>query len=537
LFRASDKLQLISSTFLVQALRVCATLIMARFISPAENGAYFLVLVVGGLVMSLQDLSIPNSVVQIREFSQQTVLDTATVMAFLLYGFYAAFLIGGGIMLSHQHSDPRLWKLSILIAVASMLGGLYTVQLAGLNRQMKFSAESRQNMIFSFSTAATGISFAALGWGAYAIALQTLVGQLVANIAISFRVRPRLPTQASWPAAKRFLRLGLPIAAGQYVGSVEGNILGLVIFSITGLQGQFWLGLWVKIVQVQQLFGQSLMAAFQRVAYPLVCHSLNDAQRLRDLFGRIMVVMMLVAMLLTSIVLVNSAEIISLLGPMWVKGTPLLFVAAWAIPAGAILCVGTMMCMALGNTKTILFVSVLNIVVFVPLMFWAKRWGVIGLAVCWSATRYLIGFSTLRAATTRIGAGLRAVWRQLAGFTVAAAGAAAGMEAINAHLLQQLHAPVRLIISGFAGSIIYTILVWIIDRKTVAYALSLARGRPVIGAEDGAIAIPAEELEAEQLQALASAPAGSADSADLFMQAGRESPPLPAPDSAQRPPD
>jgi 1,2-diacylglycerol 3-alpha-glucosyltransferase len=536
LFRASDKLQLISSTFLVQALRVCATLIMARFISPAENGAYFLVLVVGGLVMSLQDLSIPNSVVQIREFPEQVVMDTGMVMAALLYGFYAAFLIGGGIILAHQHSDPRLWKLSILIAVASMLGGLYTVQLAGLNRQLKFRAESGQNLIFSLSTAMTGISFAALGWGAYAIALQTLVGQLAANIAISLRVPPRWPRQASWAAAKRYLQLGFPVSAGMYVGSLEGNILGLVIFHSTGVMGQFWLGMWVKVVQVQQLFGQNLMAAFQRVAYPLVCHSLNDEQRLRDLFARITVIMMLAAMVLTAIVLVNSAEVIGLLGPLWEKGTPLLFTAAWAIPAGAILMVGTTMCMAMGNTKSLFIVSVLNIVVFVPLMFWAKRWGVVGLAACWSVTRYLIGYTTLRAATARIGAGLSMVRRQLAGFALAAAGSAAVMIAVNRHGLENMHSVVRLFFSGCVGTAIYTMLVWIIDRKTFNYALSLARGQPVIAAETGGIAVPPEQLETEQLQALAAAPAGSADAPNLFLQAGIESPPVSTPaQSAIRP--
>lgn len=529
MFRASDKLQLIGSTFLVQALRVCATLIMARFISPAENGAYFLVVVVGGLVMSLQDLSIPNSVVQIREFPEQTVIDTGTVMAAILFGFYAAFLIGGGIVLSHKHSDPRLWKLSIIIAIASLLGGLYTVQLAALNRQMKFRAESGQNLIFSLSTAMTGITFAALHWGAYAIALQTLAGQLVANIAISFRIPPHWPRQASWPAAKRYLQLGLPVSAGMYVSSVEGNILGLVIFSTTGIMGQFWLGMWVKVVQVQQLFGQNLMAAFHRVAYPLLCHCLGDVPRLRKLFGQITIVMTLVAMLLTSIVLVNSAEIIGLLGPLWVKGTPLLFTAAWAIPAGALVMVGGTMCMAMGNTKTIFLVSLLNIVIFVPLMFWAKRWGVVGLAVCWSATRYLVGYSTLRASTARIGAGLSMVRRELIGFVVAAGGSAAVMAVINRHGLQNMPSMLRLFISGCVGTIVYTILIWIIDRKTFMFALNLAHGRPVIAAEIAGTGISPAQLEAEQMQALASAPAGSADSPELFLQAGRETPLPPAP--------
>ncbi len=302
MIRISDKLQLIGSSYLSQVIRILTLFVMARLIGPNDNGIYMLVIYVAGLVMALSDFAIPQSVVQIRDHDEDVVVDTGLVLIVLLYAFYGLFAVAAGIFLTLKdpHHDPHYWRIGVMVAISAELAGLYNVQLARLNRRLNFRAESRQNIIFAVSTAATGIFFALLHYGSYALALQILAGQLAANIAINFRVPLSWPRHASWTVAKRFFTLGTPASLATYVRTVESSIVGLIIKSIPLPNGGIYgIGLWSKVVQVQGLFGQNLLTSFQRVAYPLICHSVSDPPRMRQLFARTTLIIMMVSMLFT----------------------------------------------------------------------------------------------------------------------------------------------------------------------------------------------------------------------------------------------
>ena len=60
--------------------------------------------------MSLGDFCIPQSLVQIRDWSDEVLRDTAIVLEAALYGFYGLFTICAGIWLTHTNGDPRLRK-------------------------------------------------------------------------------------------------------------------------------------------------------------------------------------------------------------------------------------------------------------------------------------------------------------------------------------------------------------------------------------------------------------------------------------------
>ena len=121
LFRFSDKLQLIASSYLQQTIRILTVFVMARFIGPNDNGIFFLVLYTAGLVLALNDFAIPQGVVQIRDHSEDVVVDTALVLDGLLFIFYGLFAISAGIYLTHKDKvhDPQYWRIGVIYAIAN----------------------------------------------------------------------------------------------------------------------------------------------------------------------------------------------------------------------------------------------------------------------------------------------------------------------------------------------------------------------------------------------------------------------------------
>ena len=352
---------------------------------------------------------------------------------------------------------------------------IYSVQLARINRRLEFRAESWQNVIFALSTAVTGIVFAVLHYGAYALALQLLAGQVAANIAINLRVPISWPRRASWAVAKQFLKLGAPASIATYVRVVEASITGLIIRPIAGTVG---LGLWSKSIQVQQLFGQNLLVSFQRVAYPLLCHGVGDAARMRALFVRVTLILMMISLLFTAVVGINSEAIVRVcLGRSWMAAAPLLRITAWAIPAGALDMVANMLCMAMGTSRLMVRTAVVNLILFIPASLLVRHLGggLVGLAICWSVSRYLISLATLQAATLRLGTGLGKIWKPLIGLIGSGTASTAAMLAAQTQL-KHVCLPVEFLVCGVIGVIVYIGGVWLLEPGTVLDTVKLARG-------------------------------------------------------------
>jgi FkbM family methyltransferase len=497
-FRLSDKLQLIGSSYFQQGMRIITVFVMLRYIGPNDKGIFALVVYAAGLVMALNDFAIPQGVVQLREFGEDTVIDTAIVLTGILYGFYGLFAVGAGVFLTHRDPahDPQYWRIAAIFGVSNFLTGLYNVQIARLNRRLQFVAESRQNIIYAVSVAVTGMVFAVLHYGAYALALQLLAGQLAANIAINFRVPLSFPRRISREVALRFLKLGVPASIAAYVRAVEASIIGLIIKPIAGTYG---LGLWSTSIQFQQLFGQNLLVSFQRVAYPLLVHGLDDRERMRNLFARITLILMLISLLFTAVVGVNSEAIVRICaGPDWIAAAPLLRITAWAIPAGALDMVAYMLCMAMGVSKSFMKASLINLIVFVPAAFLVRYsgGGLMALAICWSASRYFLALTTLQLVTPRLGAGLGAIAKPLAGLTASAVASAGAMVLIR-ELSPHVRLPIQFVFCGFVGTVVFAGAVWIWERDTVLDAWKMARGSGTPEpTEPAAILIPGQDPNA-----------------------------------------
>jgi hypothetical protein len=164
------------------------------------------------------------------------------------------------------------------------------------------------------------------------------------------------------------------------------------------------------------------------------------------------------------------------MGSKWLAAAPLVRITAIAIPAGALTMIGYMMCLVLETGKTFLRVILINLLVFIPVIVIARPWGLVGLAVCWSISRYFIGISSLTGITGRIGAQLHTLWRQWIGQAMAAALSAAGMLAVRHWTVVHLRPFVSLSVVCSLGIIIYGLAALVTERDTILYAMRMARG-------------------------------------------------------------
>lgn len=472
LIRISDKLQLIGSTFLAQALRVATTLVLARLVTRNDYGLFTLIGSIPGLI-SLGDLGIPASLIRMRHHDDR-VRDTAVTLCVALYLIYGALIVGGGAYFSLRYHDYRLWVVGLIMGVTSLLGVLYNVQLADLNRRLDFRAESRQNMIFAFSQTAAGILFAILGWGIFALALQAFVGQIIANAAIHRRSQLRIPRSFSFSVAKEFVLLGGGVGLAAYVGNVRDSVLNLLIGRVAG-PGP--VGDWGRSTQVQSLFSQNLMVSIERVAYPNLCRAISLPERLRDLFTKTTVVLMLVGAFTGAWLIGTRVDLVALgLGSQWTRVPPILAVVALAVPAAAFYSISYNTWYALGRAGMLLKVSIVNTILSLPVLAIVAHQGLGPVAWTWVASQWFIALANFVGLIRVIRPPCREIALRSAGLLLAGAASAAVMLLVRRHVQSLLPTFPRFALCSMAGAIVYVALVMLTQRDILHFILRMSRG-------------------------------------------------------------
>jgi O-antigen/teichoic acid export membrane protein len=194
----------------------------------------------------------------------------------------------------------------------------------------------------------------------------------------------------------------------------------------------------------------------------------------------------MISLWFTAIVAVNSNAIVQIsLSKQWAAAAPLLTVTAWAIPAGALDMVAYILCMALGISTSFVRSAVLNLIFFLPAVLIVRHLGggMVALAVCWSASRYLIALATLQAARRKLEFGLRDIGRPVAAIAGAMAASIGVMYAIRTVMHARL--PVQFVVESVAGTLVYFAAVWVLEPGTVRDTWRMARGRSAVESRQG----------------------------------------------------
>jgi hypothetical protein len=173
------------------------------------------------------------------------------------------------------------------------------------------------------------------------------------------------------------------------------------------------------------------------------------------------------------------------------QAAPLLRVTAWAIPAGALDMAATSLCMALGVSKIMVRTAILNLVLFIPASLVVRHFGggLLGLAICWSASRYLLGLSILFGVIRRLNEGMSYILKPLMGLIGSTIAASAAMMAVRV-IAGQFSFLIQLVAAGLVGVIVYFGSVWLLEPNTMRDSLNMARGRENTGADGPANILP-----------------------------------------------
>ncbi|AKQ69021.1 Polysaccharide biosynthesis protein [Myxococcus hansupus] len=277
-----------------QGLRVVSALFLSRLLFPSDYGLFGIVSYAASLGVFLGDLGLSAALV--RQAHEPTRDETFTIFwchqALTAVVVATVCLLAPALTRGYALGDaavPMVWAL----ALGLFLSSLRVIPLMALERQLAFSVIARAELIENVAQVITTISLAALGFGAWALALGGLVRGAVGLACIAWASPWRPQGHFRVEVLKRLLGFGLAFQLPPLVAAMVAGWVPLVVGHLLGKEA---VGLvnWAWALASTPMM---LSVVLNRVAFPAYCRLQDDpagfAEYLRTSLRRLSAVLLI----------------------------------------------------------------------------------------------------------------------------------------------------------------------------------------------------------------------------------------------------
>ncbi|MGH8142013.1 MAG: lipopolysaccharide biosynthesis protein [Steroidobacteraceae bacterium] len=404
------------------ALQLGGLAVLSRLLSPAVFGLVAMAAVVTNFANLLRDLGTAAAVIQRKELSE------ATIAAAYWFSVGSGTIIGIALaaaapLLASLFRRPDLTGLLRVLALSFPLASLGTVHQALLERDSRFSTVAGIEMLSSSVGLGVAILAAALGAGAYSIALQTVVVAGLSSLQF-WRASPWRPRRAG--ALLRELR-SIWHFSGPLVGFNLINYLGrnADAMIIGRLLGAVALGPYSMAYRLMLFPVQNFTYVANRALFPVYSRRQDSDQGVRELYLRTLgVIASITAPLMAGTLALRYPLVQVLMGPKWGLTAAVL---TWLAPVGFIQslasCSGAIY-MARGRTRLLMATGAAGSALMISSFLLGVRWGVLGVARGYLCANLLTGvpvfYITMRLLGGTLTELIGRIWRPIAGAGVMA---------------------------------------------------------------------------------------------------------------------
>jgi len=432
------------------------TIVLARLLSPHDYGLVALALVLMAYAETIADAGVAQAVVYLPGTAviarSALLISTGLGLVLASVAFLAAPWIAGLFGLPGVAPLVQVLGLSVL---ATSLGA---VPEALLRRDLQFKKLTAAPVIRAATMGTVTLVLAFQGYEAWSLAVGTAAGSVAYAATCWFLIGAKGPWQV-WRVTKDALRAtinyGAPVAGSNLLARLIFDVDYLIIGLLLGAQA---LGYYTLAFRLPEALILNIFFVLSTVLFPLYSQVRGEPERLRDGYLKSVQIQTLYGVTSGVGLAILAPVVVPLLfGQPWVDAVvPLIFLALYAavrsLGAGA-----NDVYKALGRPGLSIGISVVRLVILVPALLLATRWGIVGVAFAQLvvALVFACGMQAVAARVMKIRP-RRLVRAALPGLVCGAAVAAAGLGTLALPFLGPLLTTAMVVVTGVG--LVYAIL-------------------------------------------------------------------------------
>lgn len=373
-------------------LRVCATLVLARLLVPADYGVVAIATAAAAFLALFKDLGLGQAAVQGATLTREQMstlfwINTANGFVLTLANAAAAPLMGW------LFGDGRVTQAALGLSLTHACAGLAAQPQAALRRELRLKTLAASEIGAVLAGVLAAIAAARAGAGFWALVLMQCTIALVSTAAALLLSPLRLGPPARSAGLRPLLAFGRHVTTFGVMSYFARNADGLLLGRRYGAHP---LGLYDKACQLMLVPAQVIGVPLSSVAIPVLSRLQSDAARFRDYYRLFLAMLVALTMPLCAFLFVTADRVIPLLlGPQWIASVPLFRALAPAAAADAVTISAGWIFISLGRTARQVGFGLAGSLVTVTAFVIVLPFGPLGMALCFSACRLALLLPTL----------------------------------------------------------------------------------------------------------------------------------------------
>lgn len=258
--------------FSVQGTQFLMSLVIARFVEPAEYGLIAMIAIFMAIAQTFVDSGFGNALIQKKDRSDidySTVFYFNIALSLLLYaGLYAA-----APLVARFYEQPILVPVTRWVGLNLIFIAFSIVQRAKLTVDLDFRRQAEVSLLAVIISGVLGIYTAYIGWGVWALVVQTLSNNFFTAFFFGIIAKWKPLWVFSRDSFRKLFAFGSKLLASGLLQTVYLNLYSLVI-------GKWYnaadAGFYNRASSISQYSGINLIQVITRVLYPLQCVHQDD---------------------------------------------------------------------------------------------------------------------------------------------------------------------------------------------------------------------------------------------------------------------
>lgn len=375
------------SNLIQQVGRLVFTLILAAMIGPADFGIVAQAVIYIGLVQLFLDQGFGSALIQKKDVDR---LDLGSVfwLNVVTGSLLAVVTVVVAPAVAGFFSTPELTEVLRVLAVSLLIYSFAAVPQAMMNRGLHFKAMAAIDIVAVTVGGVAGVVHAVLGGGYWALVTQTLVAASLTLVGL-LRLSGPPPLRGSIARLRAMLTFSSSMFASRvlnYAGQNGDNLL------VGRFLGASELAFYTMAYRVLLLPTQTLGRLVNQVAFPVYSRLQHDVPKVREWFLLSSRATALLSYpLLTLGVFLEPLAVEVVLGEEWLPAVLPMQILTLAAFRNMTLKLQGPVFMAFGRSRSVVFNSVLSVVVTLGGVAIGLRWGIVGVAVGVLVARLVIG--------------------------------------------------------------------------------------------------------------------------------------------------
>ena len=361
-----------------QVVSFIVSIILARLLSPKDYGLVSLVNVFIVLANVFVTSGLSTALIQKKKATKtdfSTIFYCNFILSLVVY--FLIFVFSPNI--ANFFHDNRLVYIVRVFALSLPISSINAIQQAYVSRKIAFKDIFLSTSVASILSGIIGIIFAYMGWGVWALVIQSLSNTIVATLVLFIKIPWRPQFMFSIKSAKELFNYGWKVLVADFLGTFFAQLRNLVI-------GRFYtatdLAFYNRGDQFPNLLSNNIDNTISAVLFPVMSKHGDNVVKLKNMVRRsLRTSTYIITPIMFGLAVIAKPLILMLLTAKWLPAVPYMQVLCISNAFSTITNTNLQVMKASGRSDMLLKLEIIKKPVYILLLFLGIKCSVFMVAV------------------------------------------------------------------------------------------------------------------------------------------------------------